>query len=103
MERLTKTCEDGSTQSNDFIRREDALRAVQEYRRGQDNDRFVLCGVVADLTELIEDIPAVDAVPVVRCGRCRRGKKVQTGHGVMILCGKARSLRPPDFHCGNGI
>ena len=89
--------------ADEYIRREDALRAVQEYRRGQDSEKFVLCGVVADLTELIEDIPAVDAIPVVRCGCCRRGKKVQTERGVMILCGQARSLRPPDFHCGNGI
>lgn len=43
---------------DEYIKRFDALRVVQEYRKGQDDEKFMLCGVIADLTELIEDIPA---------------------------------------------
>lgn len=43
---------------DEYIKRSDALRVVQEYRKGQDDEKFMLCGVIADLTELIEDIPA---------------------------------------------
>ena len=44
--------------ADEYIKRSDALRVVQEYRKGQDDEKFMLCGVISDLTELIEDIPA---------------------------------------------
>ena len=52
---------------DDLISRQAAIDALdKEYRYGADIDR---CGLSTALDE-IEDIPAADVVPVVRCDDC---------------------------------
>ena len=54
------------------------------------------------LTEDIKDAPAVDAVPVVRCGKCKH-TETDGCEDPAIYCKKwDRWEMPPDFYCGYG-
>ena len=50
------------------------------------------------LWEDIESMPIVDAVPVVRCARCRHGEAFKTFPGG-IFCSYSKDTVPPDGYC----
>lgn len=53
------------------------------------------------LWEDIESMPIVDAVPVVRCARCRHGEAFKTFPGG-IFCPYIKDTVPPDGYCYMG-
>ena len=54
-------------------------------------------GGLVDVVEFLNDMPAVDAVPVVRCEDCAVPHNKYTG------CPKLNGLvTPPDFYCPFG-
>ena len=54
-------------------------------------------GGLVDVVEFLNDMPAVDAVPVVRCKDCAVPHNKYTG------CPKLNGLvTPPDFYCPFG-
>ena len=56
--------------------------------------------------EVLKEVPAVDAVPVVRCKDCKWGEKIRNVVGtVYISCEKPKRndwLREPDWYCADG-
>ena len=57
---------------------------------------------VADMIEdCIENTPTIDAVPVVRCARCRHGEAFKTFPGG-IFCPYIKDTVPPDGYCYMG-
>ena len=53
------------------------------------------------LWEDIESMPIVEAVPVVRCARCRHGEAFKTFPGG-IFCPYIKDTVPPDGYCYMG-
>ena len=53
------------------------------------------------LWEDIESMPIVDAVPVVRCARCRHGEAFKTFPGG-IFCPYIKDTVPPEGYCYMG-
>ena len=54
-------------------------------------------GGLVDVVEFLDDMPTVDAVPVVRCKDCAVPHNMYTG------CPKLNGLvTPPDFYCPFG-
>ena len=54
-------------------------------------------GGLVDVVEFLNDMPAVDAVPVVRCKDCAVPHNKYTG------CPRLNGLiPPPDFYCADG-
>jgi hypothetical protein len=53
------------------------------------------------LWEDIESMPIIDAVPVVRCARCRHGEAFKTFPGG-IFCPYIKDTVPPDGYCYMG-
>lgn len=51
--------------------------------------------------EHIEAAPTIDAVPVVRCARCRHGEAFKTFPGG-IFCPYIKDTVPPDGYCYMG-
>lgn len=82
---------------SDLIRRDDLLdlyKAKEEYR----NYSVPLPVIILD----IKDMPAVDAVEVVRCSRCVNNPQIGTRTKGMVWCRKFRcEVRPDDF-CSYG-
>ncbi len=46
--------------------------------------------------------PTIDAVPVVRCEKCRFGRNPLPDHGVR-RCTKTLQFHPNDWYCPNGM
>ena len=53
------------------------------------------------LWEDIKSMPIIDAVPVVRCARCRHGEAFKTFPGG-IFCPYIKDTVPPDGYCYMG-
>ena len=53
------------------------------------------------LLNIINDAPTIDAVPVVRCARCRHGEAFKTFPGG-IFCPYIKDTVPPDGYCYMG-
>ena len=53
------------------------------------------------LWEDIKSMPTIDAVPVVRCARCRHGEAFKTFPGG-IFCPYIKDTVPPDGYCYMG-
>ena len=51
--------------------------------------------------QMIADAPTIDAVPVVRCEKCRFGTNPIPTHGVR-QCGQTFLFHPDDWYCPNG-
>ena len=51
--------------------------------------------------ETLREVPLVDAVPVVRCARCRHGEAFKTFPGG-IFCPYIKDTVPPDGYCYMG-
>lgn len=63
------------------------------------------------IQQIIADTPAVDAVPVVRCGKCRFSRKLDrtnpyensfVGGCLMCMVGRGDGVTPEDF-CSYGM
>ena len=60
--------------------------------------------------KIMEEAPAVDAVPVVRCKDCKYGEPETNGFGEdMVMCQNKQNpigyedwLMPPEFYCADG-
>lgn len=60
--------------------------------------------------DVLNELPAVDAVPVVRCRDCKYGESETNGRGEdMVMCqnklnpiGYEDWLMPPEFFCADG-
>lgn len=52
-----------------------------------------------ELESIVQNMKAVDAVPVVRCGDCIHGKEI--GY-VMRECEKRHGVHESDWFCGDG-
>ena len=54
------------------------------------------------LLQLIKKQPTVDAVPVVRCGECKKWNRYKDG--IKGLCGHSDHVMPTreDFYCADG-
>lgn len=77
---------------SDLIRRSDVYKEVQ----------ITLMKDVAEfLIGWLDDIPAVDAVEVVRCRECWRWGKPQVA-GEEAMCKYIGSFTEPDFFCKDG-
>jgi hypothetical protein len=50
----------------------------------------------------IRNIPAVDAVPVVRCRDCKWWEEGQTTDGVKGFCPISGCCEGPEFYCADG-
>ena len=50
----------------------------------------------------IENINAVDAVPIIRCASCKWWDKDQTTDGVKGFCPNTGCCEKPDFYCADG-
>ena len=53
------------------------------------------------IEDCIENTPTIDAVPVVRCARCRHGEAFKTFPGG-IFCPYIKDTVPPDGYCYMG-
>lgn len=54
-----------------------------------------------DFIAVIDKSPTIDAVPVVRCARCRHGEAFKTFPGG-IFCPYIKDTVPPDGYCYMG-
>ena len=59
------------------------------------------CWGFAVPVEEIDKAPTIDAVPVVRCARCRHGEAFKTFPGG-IFCPYIKDTVPPDGYCYMG-
>lgn len=84
----------------------DDIKALEDGKilTGMINDEYALfikkrcqLGGLVDVVEFLNDMPTVDAVPVVRCRDCAVPHNKYTG------CPKLNGLvTPPDFYCPFG-
>jgi hypothetical protein len=72
-------------------------RKVMFFGLGQDDE----CWGFAVPVEEIDKAPTIDAVPVVRCARCRHGEAFKTFPGG-IFCPYIKDTVPPDGYCYMG-
>ena len=102
---------------DDLISRAAAIKAVEEYLQGLDSciseDKLKLDGYRNGLQVAMYEVnnaPAVDAAPVVRCRDCKYGEPETNGRGEdMVMCqnklnpiGYEDWLMPPEFFCADG-
>ena len=92
----------------DLISRAAATRAavisVRNYLGNIDSERDI------HIEEGLYEVPAVDAVPVVRCRDCKYGEPDTNGLGDdMVMCQNKQNpigfgdwLMPPEFFCADG-
>jgi hypothetical protein len=52
--------------------------------------------------DTIAQVPAVDAVPVVRCGECIHSTRSPFGHPVLRWCPAQDTHKRPDWFCADG-
>lgn len=52
--------------------------------------------------KLVESIPVVDAVPVVRCKDCRHWEEIKHGHGWCCASTPNHALTKDDDYCSHG-
>ena len=90
----------------DYIRREDALRAVQRQRGANRSpaQNEMLNRIKADISRA----PAADVAPVVRCKKCLYRSQYANEDGFyqcgMIQCADEHcALVPPNFACIAGV
>ena len=55
----------------------------------------------AVMQRMFDSLPTIDAVPVVRCARCRHGEAFKTFPGG-IFCPYIKDTVPPDGYCYMG-
>lgn len=55
-----------------------------------------------EIADMILDAPAVDAVPIVRCGECIHRRKPLYPHPAMIWCPLIEHHHHPDWFCAYG-
>ena len=55
----------------------------------------------AVMKRMFDSLPSIDAVPVVRCARCRHGEAFKTFPGG-IFCPYIKDTVPPDGYCYMG-
>ena len=55
----------------------------------------------AVMRRIFDSLPTIDAVPVVRCARCRHGEAFKTFPGG-IFCPYIKDTVPPDGYCYMG-
>lgn len=82
---------------SDLIRRDDLLdlyKVKEEYK-----DYSVPLPVII---QNIKDMPAVDAVEVVRCSQCVNNPRIDTRTKGMVWCRKFRSEVSPNGFCSYG-
>ena len=83
---------------SDYIKREDAERAIQQYHdnmlRNFKSNYYAEKAQVENCLGLIKDIPSADVVEVVRCKDCKRWKDEQK----MIDLVKDKMVAPCDFN-----
>ena len=72
-------------------------RKVMFFGLGQDDE----CWGFAVPVEEIDKAPTIDAVPVIRCARCRHGEAFKTFPGG-IFCPYIKDTLPPDGYCYMG-
>lgn len=89
----------------DLISREAALEVIEAVKNvSWSQSGKVLCG---KMYSQIKDLPAVDAVPVVRCRDCRywRQEITPTEHWICSQHSSdgRRMYTTPDFYCKDGM
>ena len=55
-----------------------------------------------EAAQLLERVPIVDAVPVVRCADCIHSSRSPWGHPTLRWCPLRDSHRSPDWFCADG-
>lgn len=83
---------------SDLIRREDTLTIIERLRDRCDNDEMSFALNWA--ANIIRDMTAVDAVPVVRCGDCKNG--VYSEYYGNVVCTAHLWVRGPKYYCADG-
>ena len=89
---------------DEFISREGTIRRIKEvYCVGCNSYNGVRCRAcgTGDAIDMIEDAPAADVAPVVRCKDCEYSydelSYLCCSHGVCVDCEV-----PPNFYCAEG-
>lgn len=79
---------------DDLVKRSDAVHAIHERIKqiGKDKDPYVL-----SIRQSVREIPAVDAVEVVRCGECKHYNA-----GFECLIEGYGIVRSRDWFCADG-
>ena len=61
-----------------------------------------ICLSELNVIRMLDAQPAIDAVPVVRCGECIHSSRSPFGHPVLRWCPLRDSHRSPDWFCADG-
>lgn len=99
----TNNCADNcpwrtTLKDGDLISRAAAIEAFDDERV----DRYYGDVSPESVIRVIESIPAVDAVPVVRCRDCKWWGKDSTTDGYKRFCPNTGCCEEPDFYCADG-
>lgn len=86
---------------NDLVSRQEALDEIDKNRQtllslGMNVEEYVLFHYCR---RVIEDLPTIDAVPVVRCKDCKRHNAKA---GKLYRCDLRNVWQDGDFFCANG-
>ena len=76
----------------EYIEREDAL-AKFRYSSDQLSEKIAYIRV--------EEVPAADVMPVVRCGECKHWKRIRNDC-ILASCELYALVRSEDFFCADG-
>lgn len=85
---------------DDQISRKAALDAIDGIKPMQGNMEQLV--IKALCWAAVKTIPAVDAVPIIRCASCKWWDKDQTTDGVKGFCPNTGCCEKPDFYCADG-
>lgn len=67
---------------DDLISRKAAIEAVRGLQIEPDSTQYIYS---SDAIGVVKNVPSVDAVPVVRCGECRK-YKMMSNDQTQVLC-----------------
>jgi hypothetical protein len=84
--------------------------AIEEIARRDTTDGTVKVYSGREINAILSDLPAVDAVPVVRCRDCKFGEQDTTAAGIdIVMCQNKHNpigfeywLMSPEFFCADG-
>ena len=89
---------------SDLIRRDDAMQAIADYEFPwcKDTEPVHLVYGMGTAMKIVEKIPAVDAVEVVRCGKCEYWKKRFVNSKGFVICPASGMDITADDFCSYG-
>lgn len=86
----------------ELMRGTSMLKVFPDWKYLASASKSKVCFYASEVKHIIINAPAIDAVPIVRCGECKHRRKPLYPHPTMIWCPLVEHHHHPDWFCAYG-